>query len=104
MARLEACMTGMTPREWLLELNRRVFFWPSEQRLTKLLGARAYGQREHDVLIVDTRSLVERHGREITLAPINSCATVPTAAARAANLSSDRLLDYDVMRRKRGPK
>lgn len=88
MTRLAGCLTGMSAQEWLRELNRRVFFWPSEQRLTRLLGAKAYRDQEHDVLIVDTRSLVERHRRNITLAPINTGATIPTAAPASREPSS----------------
>ena len=39
--RLKACLTdGLTPGDWCRELNRRVFFWPTEQRLKTLLAAR----------------------------------------------------------------
>ena len=69
------CLTGMTPREWYEHLNRRVFFWTDEKRLRKLLGARAYRDRPHLVLEVDTAELLRRHARSVTLSPINSGAT-----------------------------
>jgi hypothetical protein len=105
MARLEGCLTGMTSTEWLRELNRRVFLWPSAERLDRLLGAKAYRERAHDVLVIDTRPLVERYRRQITLAPINTGATVPTAALRGPRtFQAIEFYDYDAMKRKRGAK
>jgi hypothetical protein len=72
---LERCLTGMTPREWYETLNRRVFFWVERGRLLKLLGARAYRDRPHLVLELDTARLLRRHGARITLSSINSGAT-----------------------------
>jgi hypothetical protein len=51
----------MTPREWYESLNRRVFFWVDRRRLIKLLGARAYRNRPHLVLELDTAELLRRH-------------------------------------------
>jgi len=72
---LEKCLLGMTPREWYEHLNRRVFFWVERKRLLKLLGARAYRDRPHLVLEVDTAGLLERHVERVSLSPINSGAT-----------------------------
>jgi hypothetical protein len=72
---LERCLRGMTPREWYEHLNRRVFFWVDRKRLLKLLGARAYRDRPHLVLEVDTAKLLERHADRVALSPINSGAT-----------------------------
>ena len=72
---LQRCLTGMTPREWYETLNRRVFFWVDRRRLLKLLGARAYRDRPHLVLEVDTAELLRRHAERVTLSPINSGAT-----------------------------
>jgi len=72
---LERCLHGMTPREWYEHLNRRVFFWVERKRLLKLLGARAYRDRSHLLLEVDTAELLERHVDRVTLSPINSGAT-----------------------------
>jgi hypothetical protein len=73
---LERCLVGMTPVEWYHELNRRVFFWLDEERVRGLLRGRAYRGRPHDVLTVDTASLVGAHEDEITLAPINTGSTI----------------------------
>ena len=72
---LEQCLVGSTA-EWYRELNRRVFFWVSEQRVEGLLQGRAYRDRAHDVLTVDTASLVAARADEITLAPINTGSTI----------------------------
>lgn len=65
---------GTAVEEWLVLLNRKVFFWSSEDRLIRL--------RAHDVLLVDTRPLVERYAAMITLTQINSGATGRARAKR----------------------
>ena len=72
---LKRCLLEMTPREWYEHLNRRVFFWVKRRRLLKLLGARAYRDRPHLVLEVQTAGLLERHAEGVSLSPINSGAT-----------------------------
>ena len=64
--------TGMTPEDWYRCLNSKVFFWVSKQRLHKLLNASAYRNLEHDVLTINTESLVKEHCGSIVLSPINS--------------------------------
>ena len=73
---LERCLQGMTPREWYESLNRKVFFWVDQGRLSRLLGARTYRDRPHLVLEVDTAKLLERHAKRVSLSPINSGATI----------------------------
>ena len=72
---LEKCLVGMTPREWYEALNRRVFFWVDDKRLKKLLGARAYRNRPHLVLEIDTAELLRHHSDRVSLSSINSGAT-----------------------------
>lgn len=79
---LERCLVGMTPGEWCATLNRRVFFWVEEERLEGLLKARAYRGRPHDVLTLDTASLVAAHKSRITLAHLNTGTTVFRAPER----------------------
>ena len=74
--------TGMAPSDWYRCLNRKVFFWASEQRLHRLLNARAYRHREHDVLTIDTRSFLAAHADRVLLCPINSGCTKPVAVPR----------------------
>ncbi len=68
---LERCLTGMSAREWYETLNRRGFFWVDRKRLAKLLGARAYRDRPHPVLELDTSGLQRRHAAGVTLSAIN---------------------------------
>jgi len=68
---------GLEPEQWYRILNRRVFFWLREERLSRLLNARAYSSRPHTVLTIDTAAVVAAHADAITLSPINSGATKP---------------------------
>ncbi len=80
---LERCLKdGLTPRHWYEILNARVFFWLTRSRLVRLLTARTYRTAEHDVLEIDTASLVSAYRKEITLAGINTGATKPLPAPR----------------------
>nr|WP_321510255.1 hypothetical protein [uncultured Hyphomonas sp.] len=75
---LSKCLEdGLTPTEWYRILNSKVFFWMTEDRLLRLLGARAYRDSEHDVLILDSRSLVEANRENVRLCPMNSGCTKP---------------------------
>ena len=91
---LEKCLRGMTPREWYEHLNRRVFFWLEWERLLKLLGARAYRDRPHLVLEVDTAKLLERHVDRVTLSPINSGATFAMNPAPRGPDTFRRIADH----------
>lgn len=91
---LERCLPeGSTPADWYLYLNRRTFFWLTEERLNRLLGAKAYREKEHDVLEVDTASLVSDYAEKITLSPINSGCTKPFPHPRDFNLFKN-IADY----------
>jgi len=80
---LSACLKGdLTPRDWYVLLNGRVFFWATRERLLRLLNGRAYRGRIHDVLTVDTPSLVNDRRAEILLCPYNSGSTLFNAAPR----------------------
>jgi hypothetical protein len=81
--RLAACLTdSLTPSDWYMILNKRVFFWATYDRLQRLLKARAYRSRPHDVLVVDSRCLLESCGDSVELCHINSGATLMNAAKR----------------------
>jgi hypothetical protein len=93
-AALTPCLQdGLTPRDWYLLLNRRVFFWPSKERLTRLLGAKAYRDKKHDILEVDSSSLVRDYRDDITLSPINSGSTLFNPQPRGKQTFS-RIADY----------
>lgn len=101
---LTACLTDMTAVQWYELLNRKTFFWVSPARLSRLLKARAYRDRAHDVLVVDTRKLVERDVERIVLAPINTGATLYPSASRRGSHTFRPVADYDfrAMIRRRG--
>jgi hypothetical protein len=102
MVRLAGCLTDMTTIQWLEHLNCRVFFWTSETRLQRLLCAKPYRELEHDVLIVETAPLIARHSDQVTLAPYNTGATMPTAVPRgSATFRAIADYPYDEWRRKR---
>ena len=92
----------LKPTDWYQLLNSKVFFWLTEHRLERLTSAKAYRNREHDVLEVDTRSLIETHRARLWLCPINSGATKPFPRARDESYFA-RIDDYSYSdwRRKR---
>lgn len=93
-AALERCLLdGLTPSDWYRMLNARVFFWLTEERLERLLKAGSYASASHDVLIVETRPLVEVHRESITLAPINTGNTRPNPQPRGLSTFSS-IEDY----------
>ncbi len=88
-AGLRRCLTdGLTPEDWYRLLNGKVFFWLTRARLLRLLNAGPYRNAEHDVLELDTASLVAAYREAITLSPINSGTTMrfPVARGRATFL------------------
>ena len=80
---LEACLDGgMSPADWLLTLNSRVFFWTSEQDAQALIGARLNRGRRRVLLVLDTRRTAERHQDAMEPSPINSGSTIRRPARR----------------------
>lgn len=73
--RLDELVVGVEVAEWLHELNTRVFFWVDEAKLLGLLSARLYRDRAHDVLVLDTRTLLDRHADRVRLTTMNTGAT-----------------------------
>lgn len=85
--------SGQSPEDWYRRLNRKVFFWLTEERLFRMLGAKPYRNTAHTVLVLDTRSLVKVHLPQITLSSLNSGATRPFPWPRDLNTFSP-LADY----------
>lgn len=83
----------LSPADWYELLNAKAFFWLSEDRLHKLTNAKAYRDQKHDVLEVDTRSLIEAHRDAIWLCPINSGCTKPMPHPRDETIFA-RISDY----------
>ena len=91
---LERCLPGhLTPSDWYKLLNAKAFFWLTEDRLHRLTTAKAYRDREHDVLEVDTRSLIEAHRDAIWFCPINSGCTKPMPHPRDETIFA-RISEY----------
>lgn len=102
-ARLRQCLPAdITPTDWYEMLNTKVFFWLTRNRLHRLTGGRAYRNTSHDVIEVDTKSLVEAHRDRIWFCPMNSGNTRPFPHPRDKSTFS-RINDYpySVWRKKR---
>lgn len=69
---LERVLVDTTPQQWYEFLNGKSFFWVTKERLKRLLGARYYRAKLHDVITVDTALLLKRHLGRVTLSPFNS--------------------------------
>jgi hypothetical protein len=67
---LAVSLDGMLAEEWLRLLNGRVYFWPTPDRLERML--RSYPRDEQAIFEIDTRRLLERHGDRVELSHINS--------------------------------
>lgn len=96
-------LVGMSPPAWYRLLNGMVFFWLTEERLRRLLGARAYRDSDHDVITVATQELVGRRGSDVRLSPINSGSTIYNPPPRGRH-TFQRIAEYpfEARRRTRG--
>tara|TARA_R110002049_G_scaffold308839_2_gene514422 strand:- start:8804 stop:9466 length:663 start_codon:yes stop_codon:yes gene_type:complete len=96
-------LDGLAPRDWYETLNAKVFFWSSEDKVQVLLNARAYRDKVHDVISVDTAKLVQHYGDRIVLCPYNSGSTIWKPVKRGRKFfASIEAFDFDVWRKKRG--
>lgn len=99
-AALRRCLRGVTLQAWYQFLNRHVYFWPVEERLERLLDAKAYRHLEHVVLTLDTKSLVTACRSAIRLSPINSGSTMRNPQPRGPK-TFIRIADYPFEERRR---
>jgi hypothetical protein len=97
---LARCLVDVDPPSYYRLLNRRAFFWLTEQRLETLLSARAYRYETHLVITVETSALLKRHADAVTLSAINSGSTAYRAMPRG-NATFVPLPDYDYEARRR---
>jgi hypothetical protein len=58
---LRRTLVGMSEDAWYRTLNARVFFWLAPERLDRLRKAPAYRERQHDVLTIDTKLLLDSY-------------------------------------------
>jgi len=97
------CLVGCTPRQWYAFLNRHVFFWLTEDRVSTLLKARAYRRQDHIVIIVDTKKLLSRLESRALLSPINSGSTIYRPVPRSiSTFHRPNFYPYEERRKARG--
>jgi len=75
ITKLNRLLTDLTAAQWIRMLNSYVFFWVHPDRLAGLLNAKAYRDRPHLVLTVDTGSLLRVYADRVRLSHLNSGAT-----------------------------
>ena len=85
---IKALPSNIAPSDWYQFLNSKVFFWLTKDRLFRLTSAKAYKNKEHDVLEVCTKSLIAAQKNKIWLSPINSGCTKPFPHKRDYNTFS----------------
>ena len=68
---------SVEPWQWYELINSMVFFWPTRARLRTMISASAYKAVEHDVLVVDTKTLLRLEEEDIRLSRMNSGCTKP---------------------------
>jgi hypothetical protein len=91
---LKKCLLdGLEPRDWYRILNSKVFFWVSKKRLLRLLAAKAYRDKKHDILELDSLNLVADLASSIWLCPINSGSTIMNPRPRGKDTFA-RIPDY----------
>jgi hypothetical protein len=83
--KLRRALTDCTPQQWCQLLNRKVFFWPSKERLARHMSARENREKRHLVLTVDSYRLTTAYERKITLSALNSGNTIPFAHKRGTH-------------------
>jgi hypothetical protein len=95
VARLRGgALTAGTIEDFLAFVNGRVFFWPTEERLSRMNGAPAYRDRPQLVFVVETLPLLTAHRLGLLLSRINSGSTVRFAAKRSI-ATFERPEDYN---------
>jgi hypothetical protein len=98
---LAPVLNNLTPRQWYEFINRKTFFWVTEDRLKRMLNAGEYRSRPHNVLVLDTEALVERHLTEVTLSPINSGVSSFGPPYKRDFSTFKRVEDYPIMEKVR---
>lgn len=91
----QALPPHITTEQWYRLINGKVFFWVSAERLGRLL--RSYRVHQHDVLRVDTASLLSVHAASTSLCHMNSGNTLPIPHWRDLD-AFKRIPDYPVNR------
>jgi hypothetical protein len=96
---------GLTPKDWLKMLSKRVFFWTDRKSVNRLMEASNHATQRKVLLEIDTLKFAQAYGDMIEISPINSGATIHQAAARGhATFAPIRDLDFAHWRRSRPKK
>jgi hypothetical protein len=90
---LRCLQDGIVPEVWYRRLNSKVFFWFTHDRLLRLLNAGNYKKLEHDVLVLDSLSLVGVYRERVWMCPMNSGCTKPYPHPRGER-TFQRIPDY----------
>jgi hypothetical protein len=101
-SKLAKCLRdGLRPTDWYRLLNGKVFFWLTEERLITLM--KAYSDAQQLVLEVDTKELLQRHGDQVMLTPMNTGTTSPIAFPRGlGTFQSPERYRFEMNRKKKG--
>lgn len=101
---LEKCLEdNLTIADWMLLLNKRVFFWSNEENLANHLNARLNRGKSLEILVIDTLKLAKEYAEQIELCPINSGVAIRKAAKRGLNTFTPLLKHpYKAWRKLRG--
>src|SRR6202012_5146518 len=82
---LSKCLTDLTTQQWCESLNRRVFLWPTRERVARHIGAKLVAGTRCIVLAFDTRSIFDTLDVDLfELSSINSGNTMRRAAPRGS--------------------
>jgi hypothetical protein len=100
VAGLKRSLTGLSPEEWLITLNEKVFLWPNRERLRRMMLAKVYADLTHDLIIVDSKALLDAYEAKIWLSAINSGCTTPYAHPRGKDTFL-HLQDYPLLERRK---
>ena len=96
--KLRKALIDCTVEQWCRLLNRRVFFWPTVERLITHISARHNRGKRHLVLTLDSYRLAAAYEKTITLCPLNSGNTIPFAQRRGTE-SLLRMSEYPFQER-----
>ena len=96
---LRDCLpSNISPHEWYEFLNSKVFFWLGRDRLFRM--SRAYADAAREVIILDTRALVDAYHDRISLSHMNSGCSIPWKHKRSFD-TFRRIADYPIRQRRR---
>ena len=96
---LRDCLpSDISPRQWYEFLNSKVFFWLGRDRLVGM--SRAYADAAREVIVLDTRSLVDAYRDHIWLSHMNSGSSIPWKHKRSFE-TFRRIADYPFAQRRR---